>query len=472
VDAGLGRWQYRDIASPQLCRPLPASELRPEDLVDGTMIGLVGPEESVQGVLDVAEQIGYEQLVPQFYERIEQATEAAVRIAPMCQYILFTGRMAYAMARASGQLAVPLDCVDHTTADFARALFIVATRFNGTVPPISVDVFEPRVLDETCADLGLPTPAMVRVVSSDPEEIRNQESLVQSITEFHREASSSGRVVACLTTFYQAAKTLADLGVPTVRVAHTRSSIRRALQRAQAAVDLGRAQRTQLLVGLLRVGEPQLLSRAGRASLDADVERLAELLRGSCARRDRGTFVLHTTLGALRDVLDVHGTRAVLELIDGRGVVGFGTGTMVTGAEENAELALKLAEERRTEQAVFLVMGDGTVRELVEGSILPMRETRPELLALSQRLNLGVHSLHRLASVLATFATGQIGARDLALAYGVSTRTARRILTSLQEQGIAAQSGSGQGPGAGRPQKLYRVDMRKLADVRPVEPHI
>jgi hypothetical protein len=432
------------------------------------MIGLVGPEESARSVLNAAAEIGCEHLLlPQFYERIEQAPEAALRIAPMSQYILFTGRMAYAIALASGELSVPLDCVDHTTADLARALFIVATRFQGVVPEISVDVFEPEVLEETCADLGLPTPIMTRV-STDPEAIRNQESLVQSIIEFHREAWVEGRTRACLTTFYQAAKSLSDLGVPTVRVAHTRSSMRRALQRAQAAVDLGRVQRTQLVIGLLRVKQAQL-TKAKRGSLNADVERLAELLRGSCAQRDERTFVLHTTLGALRDVLDVHGIRSVLERLDGRGTIGFGTGTMVTDAGENAELALKLADEGREAPAVYLVMADGTVRELVQGSALPMRESRPELLDLSQRLNLGVHSLHRLANVLANFDTDQIGARDLALAYGVSTRTARRILTSLSDQGIAAQSGSGQGPGAGRPQKLYRVDMRKLAEVKLAE---
>ncbi|HKQ02716.1 MAG TPA: hypothetical protein VJ735_20530 [Actinomycetes bacterium] len=434
------------------------------------MIGLVGPEESVQGVLDVATEMGCEQLLlPQLYERIEEAPQAAQRIAPMSQLILFTGRMACAMARASGELAPPLDCVDHTTADFARALFIMATRFGGAVPEISVDLFDHRVLDETCADLGLPTPTLTRVVSSDPDEIRNQESLVQSIVDFHGAAWADGRAQACLTTFYQAARALSDQGVPTVRVAHTRSSIRRALQRAQAAVDLGRAQRTQLVIGLLRITRPEL-SSSSRAYLDAEVERLAELLRGSCAQRDERTFVIHTTLGTLRDALDVNGVRTLVDLIDGRGVVGFGTGPMATGAEENAELALKLAEEPRPEPAVFLVMADGTVRNLVAGSALPIRETRPELLALSQRLNLGVHSLHRLAAVLANFDTDQIGARDLAIAYGVSTRTARRILTSLQEQGIAAQSGSGQGPGAGRPQKLYRVDMRKLAGVKLAEP--
>jgi len=435
-------------------------------LIGTTMIGLVGPEESVQGVLRVATEIGCEQLLlPQPYERIEGAGKAAQRIVPMSQCILFTGRMAYAMAKAGHELGVPLDYVHHTAADFARALFIVATRFNGKVPEISIDVFEPRVLEETCEDLGVPAPAVVRVVSDDPEEIRNQDSLIQSMVEFHRDARTQARTQACLTTFFEVAKALTDLGMPTVRIAHTRSSTRRALQRAQATVDLGRAQRTQLVIGLVRAHGTSL-SRANRAQFDAEVERLAELLRGSCARRDGRTSVIHTTLGALRDMLEGDGVRTLLASIDTRGAIGFGTGLMVTGAEENAELALKLAEERRTAPALFLVMADGMVHELVDGSALPMRETRPELLDLSQRLSLGVHSVHRLAAVLARFDTEQIGARDLAIAYGVSTRTARRILTSLHEEGIAVQSGSGQGPGAGRPQKLYRVDMQKLAAMK------
>ena len=54
-------------------------------------------------------------------------------------------------------------------------------------------------------------------------------------------------------------------------------------------------------------------------------------------------------------------------------------------------------------------------------------------------------------------------ASDLALAYGIEARSARRLITALRRAGIATSNGRQGGPRAGRPQTVYRIDLDRLA---------
>ncbi|MEZ4595733.1 MAG: hypothetical protein R3C32_02210 [Chloroflexota bacterium] len=53
-------------------------------------------------------------------------------------------------------------------------------------------------------------------------------------------------------------------------------------------------------------------------------------------------------------------------------------------------------------------------------------------------------------------------AAELARAYGIEARSARRLTTSLQRAGIATATGRQGGGGAGRPQTVYRIDVGRL----------
>jgi predicted ArsR family transcriptional regulator len=48
------------------------------------------------------------------------------------------------------------------------------------------------------------------------------------------------------------------------------------------------------------------------------------------------------------------------------------------------------------------------------------------------------------------------------LAYGVETRSARRLLSGLVDAGLARTSGAQPAPRAGRPQVIYELDVRAL----------
>ena len=88
-----------------------------------------------------------------------------------------------------------------------------------------------------------------------------------------------------------------------------------------------------------------------------------------------------------------------------------------------------------------------------------LRETDPRLLAHARALGLGPFTVMRLASALAKLDPGAVTAGDLATAYGVTARSALRLLSKLERSGTATALGTRVAPRAGRPQTVYRVDL-------------
>jgi predicted ArsR family transcriptional regulator len=71
-------------------------------------------------------------------------------------------------------------------------------------------------------------------------------------------------------------------------------------------------------------------------------------------------------------------------------------------------------------------------------------------------------SVRRVLDALQWLDTSRVSAQDLSDALGVGQRSARRILLRLQRHGVIEPSGTGAGPGAGRPRTLYRVHPERL----------
>ena len=91
-----------------------------------------------------------------------------------------------------------------------------------------------------------------------------------------------------------------------------------------------------------------------------------------------------------------------------------------------------------------------------------LRETREPNLRVAEQLGLGPLAFARLTRALRQVDVSSLTATDLARAYGIEPRSARRLMTSLLRAGIATRMGVQGGPGAGRPQTVYRVDVAKL----------
>lgn len=81
------------------------------------------------------------------------------------------------------------------------------------------------------------------------------------------------------------------------------------------------------------------------------------------------------------------------------------------------------------------------------------------------QIGIGPLSFRRLSRALHQLNTSRVTATDLASAYGVTERSARRILRRLNSIGVALEVEETSGGMRGRPKTIYRIDLDRLLEL-------
>lgn len=415
------------------------------------MIGVVGSPDSVALALEVAADIGLaDQVVGRSYSHVDQVSSISQDLDRVCRVLLFTGRVPFSRAvRDEHVLHATVDFVPHTAIDLYRTLALVLLRNRGHVPAVSIDTIDQEVVAEVFHDLGVAPTFHVISLDAGLGRLRSSDEVV----EFHLDALRDGRANLSLTCLGAVKQVLDQVGVPVLRIEHTRSTLRQALSRASSAMRMAEVEGSQLTAAVLRP-----LDNRRRRHVPPHVRKFSEQLRGVAQPGVDGTWVVHTTIAAVQSML-------------GGGVVpegwaaGYGAGATVRDAEANARRALALAGEG---QGSFAVLADGRVLGLDAMGVAGyrLRETDGLLLAQAREVGLRSLTLARLTVALRGLDPSSFTARELAAAYGCEVRSARRMLAALVRAGVAIVRGVEGPPRAGRPQTVYQIDVDRLVPKR------
>lgn len=417
------------------------------------MIGIIGSADSVALAITVAREIGLEdQVIGRAYLSVEDVPLLTHDLNLVCRAILFTGRVPFARAVTDDQAPnAIMDYVPHSAIDLYRTLAIVMLQRRGRLPSVSIDTIDQEVVNEVFHDLGLTPTRDVLSLDTGQGLLRSSEEVV----EFHVDAIRSGRVGLSLTCLGAVKDALVAQGLPVTRIEHSRSTLRQALTRAASMIRMAEVEESQAAVAVLRPLDGQR-----RRGAPPHVRSYAERLRGVARYTPEADWTVHTTFGAVKSVV----------LADSPPVpvgwaVGFGVGASAADAEANARRALALGTESH---APFTVLADGSVmgNEARRVAGYRLRETDPKLLAHAREVGLRSLTLARLAVALRKVDPTSFTARELAVAYGVRTRSAHRMLNSLEQAGIVKVRGVDGPPRAGRPQTVYWVDLDRLVPQR------
>jgi hypothetical protein len=196
------------------------------------------------------------------------------------------------------------------------------------------------------------------------------------------------------------------------------------------------------------------------------VVELAEALQGRMAELDDETLIVYSNRATIEAALarltaDRSGPLAVTSR-GSKGRMGIGLGATVPAAEENARRALVMGERYGD---LHVALPDGQVllatADHAEGRYR-LRETHEPTLRIAEQLGLGPLAFGRLVRALRQLDVTSVTSTDLARAYGIEPRSARRLMTTLERAGIATRMGVQGGPAAGRPQTVYRIDVSML----------
>lgn len=434
------------------------------------MIGVVGPRDSIALAMQVAAEAHLDSLVlPRAYDAVEQAPELARQLDAACHVLLFTGRVPYTLARQAGGLHAVLDFVPHGGVDLYRALVLILHRNGGHLPTVSLDTIDRATVDETYRDLGIAPPQHLLPIEGEGASLIRE---AEDIVHFHESCYRRGDVELCMTCLGSVRDDLERRGIPVVRVEHTRSALRDALARAALADRLARTEASQVAVAAVDMTNPRDATRTSETPTEPRRRDLrirqqmlsfAERLQGTLADRGDHLFIVHATRGAIEQEWRRLANEPLPIIVgDARAAIGFGLGATATSAEENARHALTVG---RNTGEPLLVLPDGSVLRIQDGAIAPafqLRDTSQSTLSRADNLGLGSLTLGRMVAALRRVDPGSVTARDLAHAYGVTPRSALRLLGALERAGAATRLGRQVAPRAGRPQTIFRVDVERL----------
>jgi hypothetical protein len=146
---------------------------------------------------------------------------------------------------------------------------------------------------------------------------------------------------------------------------------------------------------------------------------------------------------------------------EGIEVIGIGFGRTANEAEHKAREALAKAKSGGGGNC-YLVMQDGHVlgplgkESQLEYSV---RSDDPKRIYLAQQAGLSVATINRLISYCEGCDSYQMTAAELAHGFGIAVRSARRILSTLEQAGLAEVVGEEQPVCKGRPRQIYQLKL-------------
>lgn len=427
------------------------------------MIGIVGPPDSMALAERVVAEVGLSSTtVTRTYTSLDQALPLAHEIDHLCNVILFTGRVSFALALSEGRFQAVLDYIPYTGVDLYPPLITLLRRHNGRLIRISLDTISQAAVDEVFEDLGVPPPTHLLGLDEAGELLAAGDS--SSIVGFHLRAFHNQEVDCCLTCLDTVQASLLQADVPVLRIVHTRATVADALRRASLTARLVRSEATRSAALWVEITDAVADTRAGRQRMREALARYADRLSGTATEVDRRSFVIHTTRDAVENGASRHaaGHTSAFDTssLPASVIIGAGVAATVASAEEYARRALQLARDTGEPHVLY---DDGTVmRPHSLRSNRRVHDINASTGSLAGRLGVGELALTRLIDALRRVDPTAVTANQLAAAHAIKPRSARRLLQALERAGLARQLGQFAGPTAGRPQTAWEVNVAGL----------
>jgi hypothetical protein len=435
-------------------------------------IGIVGPHELVERImlsgLPLNTGAGTAQspdrgeaptrrLVTAAYREEQEAPEKVARLGASVDACLFASRVPYEFARRAGVLTVPATYIQLSGSALYAAM-LRASRDGLDIAKSSIDVVSQADAEDAFGELGIAT---------DNLHVREEVSGSAVIAAFHERLWHQGEISVAFTCVQSVARKLAAAQVPAFLLRPTGSAIRDALRTGTLLAGYRRLENAQLAVVIVEVptlrdtvrrGAPRQAREELRLTVHRFLVQEAQRIHGTVSALNEHGFLVIATRGSLSQAADGLGgppfvERARSEL--GIGIeVGVGGGRTELEAEARARASLG-----RPPTAARLPAARDRATPLIPGQ-------RGSAAPSSASVR-GLDTLVRLAEKLTTTgATPVVDAETAGRLLSVTPRTARRLLATLVDEGLAWPLPPSRSPQPGRPRQAYRLVIEKLGPPR------
>ena len=431
----------------------------PHDLVERVMLSgatAAGPALTAAPGGGAASGIA-RRLVAAAYRDEQEAADKVFRLGPVVDVCLFASPVPQEYARKAGALAGPATSVPLNGSALYSAMLRASQGDGHDLSRVSVDVLSRGDVEEAYTELGLPAPSL---------HVREEIASVATLTAFHERLWRREETSLALTCLNSVADRLHAAGIPAVTVRPTPSAIRAGLRTATLLGHQRRLEEAQLAVIVvevptLRDTHRRSAPRQSREELRLTVHRFllqeAQRIQATVSPMGDHCFLVTATRGSLQVTTDgfrvppfTERARATLSVtLD----VGVGMGKTAQEAEAHARAALTRSQAGQR-GGVFALDREG--RALVPAPrqpVAPQQQSRPK----------GIETLSRLADKLTGTEDALVVDAELAgRLLEVTPRTARRLLRTLVDEGLAWPLPPSRTPQPGRPRQFYRLIVEKL----------
>lgn len=406
-------------------------------------IGVIGPLELTNRVLDLAREIPSFDAVGFPYTSEREARSIAIDLQPDVDGLLFTGVIPYRLTQVSGELHRPAQFIPLNGASLYRVL-IQASIAGHDVTRASIDTLTDWQVREAYADVGLDAEHVATLPYRDGVT-------AEELYDFHRNKRAVDEAEFAISCLHSACELLRVVQ-PTYWLIPAVHSIRMGLQAIAADVERAEQGFSQVAIAIVEFGGDAQGDESGLVATEAAA------LGGSAVLVAPGRYMIMTTRGAV-EAATIGFTRApiLLHIPDhGRTLrVGYGVGRSAREAEHHADRALRRARAIGDVAGVVALAND-TIRSLDTGSPVPRSDSAARL---ARQIGVSEATIQGLRQVAQMQPDGVIAASDVSRHFGITLRSGRRIIERVERFGLAHEISSRRDGSVGRPKSLYRLDV-------------
>ncbi|MGG1658440.1 ArsR family transcriptional regulator [Brevibacillus sp. NRS-1366] len=425
-------------------------------------LGLSGVKDTLAVLESVAKEFEEFECIPFLHTTEDELLEQLISNDHRVDMWLFSGKMIYKV-KDEASITTPSFYVSYTGSSLYRTLYIILNEKSWTVDQLSFDIIDLQELKQVFEEIGV-TPENILLC----EETQR----VDSIVDYHEKLWAQGKTVAAVTCIWGVKRELEKRGIPVFRVIPTKSSVRSTLYTALRTYEMLRFREMQTAVQFIELNLEKEIQKDYFSPYEmhnAELKLFQKLLdyamqlQGSLKSMGNGRFAIFTTRGMLTDKTTdfqrIPDLPSVDFLVQEKATIGIGVGLTAYNAEVLAGKALAHAKHFKTGSWFAMTEDGGVIGPIGEKEQVVLRSSAPHLEQIAKDTGLSEITLHRLEEAMRTYGVREVNAYELAEYMQIIPRSARRILSALEEAHYATCVSYDKMTDRGRPRKKYKIDI-------------
>lgn len=436
-------------------------------------VAVIGPFDLVELILDESVNFPSLKFFQSGYKHENETVRLVNRFKNEVDVFLFAGPIPYEIALVELQdYAQPKTYLQYTGTSLYRVFFQFFRnhQFPNVLPSLrfSIDILNRQKVEERLNEVDIHD---ARMYVKEYELGQDSSEIVQ----FHQELWMNEKVDAVFTCVTSVYNQLLELGIPCYRILPTRSSINDCLQKVQLEGKSVQLSDTQLAIVIIHLedffekfGASEYVLQRKKLMVQQILIDYGEEAQAliNWTNRDEITFV--TTRGIIEKFSHNNTRYPLLDRISSelqlKASIGIGLGRTANEAESKAREALLKARISGGDSC-YIAIHDGTVLgPLGEQTVMKysVRTVDPFKLDLAKRAGMSIVTVNKIISYCQGYGSEKITAFELANGFGITLRSARRIICKLEQGGLAEVIGEEQPVGKGRPRQIYKIKLDQL----------